>query len=189
MGGSADRAAVATLWSRLIRYVAGDPEFAEYHVAWQQPVVAPGGRIEGVLRPATDVAEVALVDRAGHVVTGATLADGRVRAEAPTTDATLYLALDGTRAPEPVIVELPLAERTGTDVDRRAWLRWSDRVGARVETLEDFDARAAAKRLAERARTVIRRDVTSVTDLRLYWLIGLALLLADFSVRRLAGEP
>lgn len=187
LGDGADLAAIAQLWSRLVRYLSGDPAFEDLHVRWADGRAAPGALVRGRVEPAS-AGRVALVDEAGRELTRATLnADGEFAAQLPNTAATLSLRLGERTAPEPLIVELPLEERTGTYRDDDAWRAWANAHGALLASPDDIDV--VVQRLEANTRRVVERRVQPLLDLWVYWLVGLGLLLGDLSIRRLSGVP
>lgn len=187
-GEATDRAAVADLWTRLLRWLAGDPQFEDLHVRWQQSRALPGAMVEGVVELAeAGVAE--LIDEAGEAAERVTLHGGKFTIRLPKEAATWRLRVDGHEAPEPLIAELPLEERTGSAEPREAWQRWAAERGAQLADLGDADDPGLLTALQSKASSVTARRIEPVHEMPWWWLLGVLLLVAEFSLRRLSGDP
>ncbi len=190
MGSGTDRQAVAAFWSRIIRYLSGDPAFEDLHVSWKRRVVAPGEPVQGDVVPgAPETSQPIVIDEGGRTVTGVRVENGVVTFRAPSDSGVVRLNVDGKTAPEPLIVQLPLEERTGFQVDRESWQLWASRQDARIVALEEWQDSGLLERLQDYTRVIVSRDFVSIREFPMYWFFGVLLILADLAVRRIYGAP
>lgn len=186
-GEPTDRAAIADLWTRVLRWLAGDPQFEDLHVRWSATRVVPGARVTGRVVPPWD-GSAELVDEAG-AVTPVTVAAGQFEATLPRRAAAWRLRIDGREAPEPLIAELPLEERTGPPLDRELWARWASERGARLATFDEADDADFLDALSARASSVTARRVEPVHAMPWWWALGVLLIVGEIALRRLLGDP
>lgn len=187
-GGATDRAAVADLWTRLLRWLAGDPQFEDLHVRWSQTRALPGATVEGLIEPA-DAGMAELIGEDGRVAGRVQARDGRFSLKLPAQAATWRLRVDGREAPEPLIAELPLEERTGPALPRESWQRWAAERGAVVADLRDARDPGLLNALQSRASSVTARRIEPIHAMAWWWILGMLALAGEFALRRLAGDP
>ena len=184
-GSPSDRAAIASFWSRLIRYLAGDPEFEDRHVQWQSLAAMPGLPVRGTLQPATDTA--ILLDENGDAIADLVTPGGKLDFRAPDRQTALRIQTMQTVAPEPVIVQYPLPERTNLAVDRTAWQNWAKAQRADLVWLEDWHESGLLERLKRHSQRVVHRDFVPVQEFWWYWVALALMLCAEVATRRLLG--
>lgn len=189
-GGGTEWAAVSAFWSRLMRYLAGDPAFDDLRVRWQPSRAIPGSEVAVEVEDlqGRPLAEFELVDEWGRVVLRIPAAT-RARFRLPDVPGAFRLRVGDRLAPEPLVSELPLVERTDLDIDRAAWRSWAAAQGALLGDLEQAGSERVMAALRAQARSVRARDIQPVSDLPGFWLVGLVLLAGELAWRRLSGRP
>lgn len=187
LGSPSDRAAVAAFWSRLIRYLSGDPEFEDTHVQWQTPTAMPGSESRASLSPTTTSVEI--INAAGQAITPPLNGQGGIQFRAPLEQTVLRARSGFGVAPEPLIVQYPLMERTSIVVNRQAWRQWAANQKADLAWLEDWQESGLLEKLRTRAQRVIHRDFLPIQEFYWYWLILITLLCGEVALRRLGGAP
>lgn len=182
-----ERASIELLYRNLVRYLTGDPAFDEFHVEWERETVLPGSQVRARILSGP-LQNLTLKGKSGTRYDLFQPQDPReLRFTAPSTSDVYHLLSGDLQAPEPILVQIPLSERTHLTIPERLWKSWKERAHAFLYRGTQFP-QELKEELAQRSRKILLRQVRPLTDSLGFWALGLMVIALDLILRRLSGS-
>lgn len=177
---------VEILYRNLLRYLSGDPAFSDLHSEWERNIVLPGAKVRTRIFPERSE-NLLLVGEGGGIHPLPTPdPSGNLTFSAPITPDIYYLNIGGATAPEPLLVSIPLRERTHLQIPISAWKRWEKENHIRLIRSNTLPNRFRTE-ITRGTRKIISRTALSLADSPWFYALGFLVILLDLALRRFLG--
>lgn len=181
-----DAVKVELLYRNLLRYLSGDPAFSEIHSEWERNFVLPGAPVQTRILGLSGEDAKLVAEDGGEVSLPPPDLRGNLSFPAPITQGIYRLTIGGKIAPEPLLVSIPLRERTHLKIPDRSWQRWQKENHIHLFRGDHLPAHLRDE-ILRGGRKVLTRSLHPLTDSFWFFAGGFLLLLFDLALRRLSG--